>query len=71
MVLVYRSPRRMGDLAVGLIEGCALHFGEVVAIDRVVDGDSGRVHPDPDGLLNERPVDQPSPTTTCRTGSPG
>ena len=28
MVLVYRSPRHMDDLAAGLIAGCAAHFGE-------------------------------------------
>src|SRR5262245_42844298 len=33
--LVYRSPRRLGDLAEGLLRGCADHFGERVAIDRV------------------------------------
>jgi Haem-NO-binding len=33
--VVYRSPRRLGDLAEGLLRGCADHFGERVAIDRV------------------------------------
>jgi hypothetical protein len=34
MVLVYRSPRHMDDLAAGLIEGCAAHFGEAVTVER-------------------------------------
>ncbi len=34
LTLVYRSPRHMGDLAHGLIEGCIAHFGDPVAIDR-------------------------------------
>src|SRR4029453_15659119 len=33
--VVYRAPRRLGDLAQGLLRGCADHFGERVAIDRV------------------------------------
>jgi hypothetical protein len=33
--LVYHSPRRLGDLAEGLLRGCAEHFGERVAIERV------------------------------------
>jgi hypothetical protein len=33
--LVYRSPRHMGDLAHGLIEGCVAHFGDPVSIHRV------------------------------------
>jgi len=32
--LVYRSPRHMGDLAHGLIEGCVAHFGQPVSIAR-------------------------------------
>ena len=39
MVLVYRSPRRMGDLAVGLIDGCAQHFGDTITVDRVGEDD--------------------------------
>jgi hypothetical protein len=34
MVMIYRSPRRMGDLAEGLIAGCGDHFGEELAIER-------------------------------------
>jgi hypothetical protein len=34
MIMVYRSPRRMADLAEGLIVGCGEHFGEPLAIDR-------------------------------------
>jgi hypothetical protein len=32
--LVYRSPRRMGDLMEGLLLGCAAHFGEDLALVR-------------------------------------
>ena len=35
LTLVYRSPRHMGDLAHGLIEGCVAHFGDPVAIHRI------------------------------------
>lgn len=34
MTMVYRSLRPLGDLAHGLIEGCAHHYGESVAIER-------------------------------------
>lgn len=34
MVLVYRSPRHMEDLAAGLIDGCAAHFGDTVEVVR-------------------------------------
>src|SRR5262249_54985258 len=33
--LVYRSPRRLGDLAEGLLRGCAAYFGERGARDGV------------------------------------
>lgn len=36
LTLVYRSPRHMGDLAHGLIEGCVAHFGDPVGIRRAV-----------------------------------
>lgn len=39
MVLVYRSPRHMHDLAAGLIAQCAEHFGEVVRVDPVAADD--------------------------------
>lgn len=39
MVLVYRSPRHMEDLAAGLIAGCAEHFGDEVHIDRATRDD--------------------------------
>lgn len=32
--LVYRSPRRLGDLAEGLLQGCVDYFGERIAIRR-------------------------------------
>lgn len=38
--LRYRSDRAMGDLALGLIEGCCRHFGESVTIERERDGDA-------------------------------
>jgi hypothetical protein len=34
LVMTYRSPRRMADLAEGLIMGCAEHFGEELSIER-------------------------------------
>ena len=34
LTLVYRSPRHMGDLAHGLIEGCVSHFGDPVGVRR-------------------------------------
>lgn len=34
LTLVYRSPRHMGDLALGLIEGCVAHFGQPLSIAR-------------------------------------
>ncbi len=37
--MVYRSPRRMGDLAAGLIEGCVTHFGGGVDVQRRAIGD--------------------------------
>jgi hypothetical protein len=32
--MVYRSRRRLADLAHGLIEGCAAHFGEAITVHR-------------------------------------
>ena len=34
VVMVYRSPRRLSDLAAGLIEGCAEHYGEALDVTR-------------------------------------
>lgn len=34
LIMVYRSPRRMADLALGLIVGCGEHFGEPLAVAR-------------------------------------
>lgn len=34
LVLIYRSPRRLADLAEGLIEACAKHFGETLTLER-------------------------------------
>ncbi|MEZ4883671.1 MAG: heme NO-binding domain-containing protein [Chitinophagales bacterium] len=35
LVMMYQSERAMGDLAVGLIEGCLKHFGETASIEKV------------------------------------
>ena len=32
--MIYRSRRRLADLAHGLIEGCAAHFGEALVVHR-------------------------------------
>lgn len=42
MQLVYLSPRHMGDLAAGLIDGCIAHYGQPIAVDRE-DGTGGTV----------------------------
>lgn len=34
MQLIYRSPRHMGDLAAGLIDGCIAHYGQPIAVER-------------------------------------
>lgn len=34
LLLTYRSPRRLADLAEGLIHGCAQHYGEVLTVQR-------------------------------------
>jgi hypothetical protein len=34
LILVYRSPRGLADLAEGLITGCAKHYGEVLTLQR-------------------------------------
>jgi len=34
MILTYRSPRRLADLAEGLIRACAKHYGEDLALER-------------------------------------
>lgn len=44
LTMTYRSPRRLGDLAEGLIEGCGAHFGESLTIEREeVSGDGQEV----------------------------
>ncbi|MBK8017047.1 MAG: heme NO-binding domain-containing protein [Betaproteobacteria bacterium] len=43
MTMVYRSPRGMGDLAAGLIDGCIAHYGQPVSIDRTTTHDGGEV----------------------------
>lgn len=45
LVLVYRSPRHMPELALGLIEGCIDHFGQSVTVrsNPVDDGDQRSV----------------------------
>ena len=37
--MIYRSRRRLADLAHGLIEGCAAHFGEALVVHRQDLGD--------------------------------
>lgn len=34
LIVIYRSPRRLPDLAQGLIEGCIDHFGEPISLAR-------------------------------------
>lgn len=34
LILIYRSPRRLADLAEGLIRACSKHFGETLALAR-------------------------------------
>lgn len=34
LILMYRSPRGLADLAQGLITGCAQHYGEVLTLQR-------------------------------------
>ena len=34
LTITYRSRRPLADLALGLIEGCADHYGESMSIDR-------------------------------------
>lgn len=41
LVLDYRSPRQMGDLAVGLIQGSAQHFGVQVQVHSQVPDEGG------------------------------
>lgn len=43
MIMEYRSHRPLADLAHGLIEGCAEHFSETLAIERE-DGRDGNDH---------------------------
>jgi hypothetical protein len=43
LVLDYRSPRRLGALAQGLLEGTAAHFGVVARVrSEALDGDEGQ-----------------------------
>ena len=34
LIMIYRSPRHLADLAAGLIEGCIEHFGESIDVAR-------------------------------------
>jgi hypothetical protein len=34
LIMTYRSPRRLADLAEGLIRACAKHYGEVITLER-------------------------------------
>jgi Haem-NO-binding len=54
--LIYRSSRHMHDLALGLIQGAALHFGQTVAVEHA---------PLPDGAIRfvvklQTPVSEPA-----------
>lgn len=42
--MTYRSRRPFADLAMGLIQGCALHYGEDVVIDQDDMSEEGRTH---------------------------
>ncbi len=39
MTLVYRSPRGMHDLAIGLIKGCGRHFGQPLTVEMEIADD--------------------------------
>lgn len=41
LIMDYRSPRCLGDLAQGLIEGCAEHFDQTILIERHTDPAGG------------------------------
>lgn len=41
--MIYQSERRMGDLAVGLIEGCLEHFGEKATIEKTNIIEDGKI----------------------------
>lgn len=43
MTLVYKSSRKMGDLALGLMNGCARHFGEEITVEKLSEGEKGAV----------------------------
>lgn len=34
MIMIYKSSRKMGDLALGLINGCIHHFGEAIKVEK-------------------------------------
>ena len=42
--MTYRSGRPFADLALGLIQGCADHYGEDVAVDQEDMSAEGRTH---------------------------
>jgi len=44
MEMTYRSRRPFADLALGLIQGCATHYVEQIAIDQVDLSEHGRTH---------------------------
>lgn len=43
MTLFYQSPRCLGDLAEGLIQGCIEHYGEEISLAREDMGDDGSI----------------------------
>ncbi|MEZ4883670.1 MAG: heme NO-binding domain-containing protein [Chitinophagales bacterium] len=42
LVMMYQSERAMGDLAVGLIQGCLEHFGETASIRKTNETEDGK-----------------------------
>ena len=44
MIMIYRSKRPFADLALGLIEGCIAHYGELVDVAMEDLSEKGRTH---------------------------
>jgi len=43
MKMVYKSSRKMGDLALGLMTGCARHFKEDITVEKISEAEEGSV----------------------------
>ncbi|MBV6652154.1 MAG: heme NO-binding domain-containing protein [Mameliella sp.] len=41
MTMIYKSQRRMGDLALGLINGCITHFEQNIGVEKTSEADGG------------------------------